>query len=438
MGFVKWLNLLTIFHLFAVTPIFSYSSSFTSKFLDLAKEPEVFDWMVDIRRKIHENPELGYEEFETSKLIRSELTKLGIPYKHPVAVTGVIGFIGTGSSPFVALRADMDALAMQELVEWEHKSKVPGKMHACGHDAHVSMLLGAAKILKAHEKEIPGTIILVFQPGEEGHGGAKKILASGALENVSAIFGLHVHPNEPVGEVTSKSGSLAAGSGFFEAIISGKGGHAAIPHHAIDPIVATSNVIISLQHILSREVNPLDPQVLTVGKFQGGDAYNVIPDSVTIGGTFRAFSRESVMYLKKRIEQVIIGQAAVHRCNATVSFLDEEKPYFPPTVNNEELHEYFNSVVGNLLGVDKVKRAKLLTASEDFAFYQEAMPGYIFFLGMENKSVEQLPSAHSPYYKVNEDALPYGAAIHASLASNYLLKLHQDLPLVQEKYNDEL
>ncbi|KAL5067837.1 hypothetical protein RYX36_018724 [Vicia faba] len=205
--------------------------------------------MVSIRRKIHENPELGYQEFETSEVIRSELHKLGI-----------VAFIGTGFSPFVALRADMDALPMQEMVEWEHKSRVPGKMHACGHDAHVSMLLGAAKILKQHEKKIQGTVVLVFQPAEEGGGGAKKILDQGALENVTAIFGLHIDPELPIGEVASRAGPIMAGSGFFEAKISGKGGHAAIPQQSIDPILATSNVIISLQHIVSREADPLDSQ----------------------------------------------------------------------------------------------------------------------------------------------------------------------------------
>ncbi|KAG5115317.1 hypothetical protein JHK84_041430 [Glycine max] len=306
--FFKWVNLFVFFHFLAATPIFSDSSSssnafVTTKFLDLAKDPLVFDWMIGIRRKIHENPELGYEEFETSKLIRTELDKLGISYKYPVAVTGVVGFIGTGLPPFVALRADMDALPLQEMVEWEHKSKVPGKMHACGHDAHVAMLLGAAKILKRHENEIRGTVVLVFQPAEEGGGGAKKILDAGVLENISAIFGLHIVPTYPIGEVASRSGPIFAGSGFFEATINGRGGHAAIPQHSIDPILAASNVIVSLQHIVSREVDPLDSQVVTVGKFQGGGAFNVIPDSVTIGGTFRAFSKESFMQLRQRIEQ---------------------------------------------------------------------------------------------------------------------------------------
>ncbi|KAK7335897.1 hypothetical protein VNO80_28015 [Phaseolus coccineus] len=441
--FFNRVNLFIFFHLLVATPIFpesSFSSNAisTTKFLDLAKDPRLFDWMVGIRRKIHENPELGYEEFETSQLIRVELDKLGISYKYPVAVTGVIGFIGTGLPPFVALRADMDALPMQEMVEWEHKSKVPGKMHACGHDAHVAMLLGAAKILKEHENEIRGTVVLVFQPAEEGGAGARKILDAGVLENISAIFGLHITPTFPIGEVGSRAGPIFAGSGFFEATINGRGGHAAIPQHSIDPILAASNVIVSLQHIVSREANPLDSQVVTVGKFQGGGAFNVIPDSVTIGGTFRAFSRESFMQLRHRIEQVITGQAAVQRCNATVNFLDEEKPFFPPTVNNGDLHEFFQSVAGSLIGGDKVKDLQPLMGSEDFAFYQEVFPGYFFLLGMEDASVERLELPHSPYYKINEDVLPYGAALHASLATRYLLKLNQDLPVVERKHHDEL
>ncbi|XP_014498602.1 IAA-amino acid hydrolase ILR1-like 4 [Vigna radiata var. radiata] len=441
--FFSRVNLFIFFHLLVATPIFSESSFSshaisTTKFLDLAKDPQLFDWMVGIRRKIHENPELGYEEFQTSELIRVELDKLGISYKYPVAVTGVIGFIGTGLPPFVALRADMDALPMQELVEWEHKSKVPGKMHACGHDAHVAMLLGAAKILKEHENEIRGTVVLVFQPAEEGGAGARKILDAGVLENISAIFGLHITPTFPIGEVAARAGPVFAGSGFFEATINGRGGHAAIPQHSIDPILAASNVIVSLQHIVSREANPLDSQVLTVGKFQGGGAFNVIPDSVTIGGTFRAFSKESFMQLRHRIEQVITGQAAVQRCNATVDFLDEEKPFFPPTVNNGDLHEFFQSVAGSLIGSNKVKDLQPLMGSEDFAFYQEVFPGYFFLLGMEDANVERLELPHSPYYKVNEDALPYGAALHASLATSYLLKLHQQVPVVEGNHHDEL
>ncbi|KAG4399257.1 hypothetical protein AAZX31_08G195100 [Glycine max] len=324
------------------------------------------------------------------------------------------------------------------MVEWEHKSKVPGKMHGCGHDAHLTMLLGAAKILKQYEKEIQGTVVLVFQPAEEGGAGAKKIIDSGALDNVTAIFGLHVVPELRVGEVASRSGPVLAGSGIFEAKISGKGGHAAIPQHSIDPLLAASNVIISLQHLVSREADPLEPQVVTVSKFQGGAAFNVIPDYVTIGGTFRAFSGETLQHLKQRIEQVIIGQAAVQRCNASVNFFDEEKPLYPPTVNHGELHKLFLDVAGNLIGINNVIIDESPSmGSEDFAFYQEVIPGYYFMLGVKS-SPEPNQSLHSPYLKINENGLPYGASLHASLAANYLIKYQHDVAKVAGKYHDKL
>ncbi|KAK1414254.1 hypothetical protein QVD17_29997 [Tagetes erecta] len=410
----------------------------SKQFLEIAKQDEVFDWMVGIRRKIHEYPELGYEEIETSKVIRDELDKLGIGYKYPVAVTGVVGFIGSGQPPFVAVRADMDALAMQEMVEWEHKSKVPGKMHACGHDAHVTMLLGAAKILKDHSHLLKGTVLLVFQPAEEGGGGAIQVVDSGVLENVKAIFGLHVSPALPLGQVSSKSGTLLAGSGFFEAVITGKGGHAAIPQQSIDPILAASNVVVSLQHLVSREADPLDSQVVTVAKFQGGGAFNVIPDSVTIGGTFRAFSKESFMKLKQRIEEVIIGQATVQRCNATVEFSSKDKPFFPAAINDNTLHAYFQKVARDILGPSNVKTMLPLMGSEDFSVYQEVIPGYFYFLGMKSESNKKPASVHSPFFEVNEDILPFGAAMHASLVANYLMEFQDSETQLNGKHHDEL
>lgn len=438
---MSWFNWVSLgFFLYLLSPILSLngSSDISSRFLNYAKKEELFDWMVGVRRKIHENPELGYEEFETSKLIRAELDKIGVKYKHPLSVTGVVGFIGSGEPPFVALRADMDALAMQEMVEWEYKSKVPGKMHACGHDSHVAMLLGAAKILQDHREELKGTVVLIFQPAEEGGGGAKKMIDEGALENVNAIFGLHVANKLPIGEVASRHGPLLAGSGFFEAVISGKGGHAAIPQHSIDPILAASNVIVSLQHLVSREADPLDSQVVTVAKFQGGGAFNVIPDSVTIGGTFRAFLKESFMQLRQRIEEVVTGQAAVQRCKAVINFLENEKPFFPPTINDKNLHDYFRVVASDVLGTDKVKDMQPLMGSEDFAFYQEKIPGYFFFVGMQNETRKQLQSPHSPYFEINEDVLPYGAALHASLAARYLLEFQPQVTLPEENDHDEL
>ncbi|KAB1209287.1 IAA-amino acid hydrolase ILR1-like 4 [Morella rubra] len=446
MGFSKWVWLIFILHGFLELPISANPSLSPEElaqipvdFLDFAKKPELFDWMVGIRRRIHENPELGFEEFDTSKLIREELDQMGISYKYPFAQTGVVGSIGTGSPPFVAIRADMDALPMQESVEWEHKSKVPGKMHACGHDAHVAMLLGAAKILQEHRHEFQGTVVLVFQPAEEGGGGAKKMLEEGALENIDAIFGLHVSAAYPIGAVASRSGPLLAASGFFEAVISGKGGHAAIPQHTVDPILAASNVIVSLQHLVSREADPLDSQVVTVAKFEGGGAFNVIPDSVTIGGTFRAFSKESFIQLKQRIEEVITKQASVQRCNATVTFNEKEKPFIPVTINDQDLHKYFQKVTGDMLGSQKIIEMQPLMGAEDFSFYSEVIPGYFFYIGMKNETQGQFERGHSPFFRINEDVLPYGAALHASLAIRYLLeKQLQPNPPKGSFHHDEL
>uniref|UniRef100_A0A162AMG2 Peptidase M20 dimerisation domain-containing protein n=1 Tax=Daucus carota subsp. sativus TaxID=79200 RepID=A0A162AMG2_DAUCS len=355
--------------------------------------------MIRIRRKIHENPELGYEEFEISALIRTELDNMGISFMHPFAVTAGVGFIGSGDPPFVALRADMDALAMQEEVEWEHKSKFLERCIVVGMMLmpHVAMLLGAAKMLQEHRNDI-----------KEGGGGAKD---DGALENVEAIFGLHISSNYPLGKIASRPGPISAASGYFEAVISGKGGHAAIPQLTIDPILAASNVV-----------------VVAVGKFQGGGAFNVIPDSVTIGGTFRAFSEESFDKLKGRITEVKLLQfilvkyrARYYRtsCCAIVSF---GKNFYPVTVNNEDLHEHFQTVVKDVLGAENLREMQPLMGAEDFSFFAEAIPGYFYFVGMHNETQGKPKSGHSPYYTVNEDALPYGAALHASLATRYLLE----------------
>ncbi|KAJ0266944.1 IAA-amino acid hydrolase ILR1-like 2 [Hirschfeldia incana] len=393
------------------------ASQFRTKFLELAKSPEVFDWMVKIRRKIHENPELGYEEFETSKLIRSKLDLLGVKYRYPVAVTGVIGYIGTGEPPFVALRADMDALAMQEGVEWEHKSKVSGRMHACGHDGHVAMLLGAAKLLQQHRHVLQGTVVLIFQPAEEGLAGAKKMIEEGALKHVQAIFGIHLTNQFPLGKIASRPGPLLAGSSFFEAVITGKGGHAAIPQHTVDPVIAASSVVLSLQHLVSRETDPLDSKVVTVSKVNGGNAFNVIPDSVTIGGTLRAFTGFS--QLEQRVKEVITKQATVHRCNASVNLTPNGKQPLPPTVNDVGLYKQFENMVGDLLGEDSFMEASPVMGGEDFSYFAEAIPGLFAVLGMQDET-KSYASAHSSLYRVNEDALPYGAAIHASMAVQYL------------------
>ncbi|KAG1346457.1 putative IAA-amino acid hydrolase ILR1-like 1 [Cocos nucifera] len=249
------------------------------------------------------------------------------------------------------------------------------------------------------------------------------MIKAGAVENVEAIFGFHVHHEIPVGVVASRPGPVLAATGFFKAVISGKGGHGAFPHDTIDPILAASHVVVSLQHLVSREADPMDSQVVTVAKFQGGSALNVIPGSVTVGGTFRALSKQSFYQLKQRIEEVIVAQASVQRCNATTDFMNEEHPFLPVTINSKDLHEYFQKVAGEMLGSNDVRECKPMMGGEDFAFFAEAVPrAYFYYVGIKNDSRGPSHIGHSPYFTINEEALPYGAALHASLAARYLIE----------------
>ena len=272
------------------------------------------DWIVDIRRRLHRHPELMYEEVETSKLVRETLDGLGIEYRSPIAKTGVLGWLGNGEGPCVGLRADMDALPIHEETEVEFRSEVDGKMHACGHDCHTAMLLGAARLLKERESEIQGTVKLLFQPAEEGGAGGKLMTDEGALENpdVERIFGLHVWPELQTGAAGSRAGTFLAASSTLNMTVSGKGGHAAMPHLAVDPVQAAAQIITSLQSIISREADPLNSGVVSITAIHGGEASNVIPPEVELRGTVRALTMDNLVWIQQRVIDIAAGVATVH------------------------------------------------------------------------------------------------------------------------------
>ncbi|OIR22278.1 MAG: hypothetical protein BET99_04835 [Marine Group III euryarchaeote CG-Epi2] len=383
---------------------------------------EISDWIIELRRELHRHPELMYEEVKTSALVRRELDNLGIPYKSPIAKTGVLASIGNGNGPCVALRADMDALPIHEETDVEFKSEIDGKMHACGHDCHTAMLLGAAKILKSKESEINGTVKLFFQPAEEGGAGGKLMRDEGALENpkVERIFGLHVWPQMPTGQIGSKKGTFLAATSFLDLTIKGVGGHAAVPHLTRDPVLTSAQIITNLQSVISRELDPLDSGVVSISAIHGGMAANVIPSEVKILGTLRSLTMDGLKGLQRRVKEIAEKIAEAHECEAIVEYPGND---YPPTVNDGDMWNFAKNIGKDMLGEENVNELDAVMGGEDFAYYTEQVKGCFVVLGVQNKEIDAIYSVHHPMFKADEQALHIGTALHTTFALNSLEEL---------------
>jgi amidohydrolase len=403
------------------------------------------DFLVQTRRTLHARPELMYNEAETSAVVQALLREMDISFStgwahnknpdiHPgKGGYGIVADIGTGGEPCVLLRADMDALPIFERTTNvdDFKSQYDGKMHACGHDGHTTMLLGAAKILKSMEHSLNGTVRLMFQPAEEGGAGGKRMREEGVLTQdpkPAYAFGMHVWPSFPSGTIASRPGALMAACERFEILVSGVGGHAAMPHQTIDPIVTASAMVMNLQTIVSRTLSPLEAGVCSITKIEAGDAFNVIPASTLMRGTVRALSTETLLLLRDRVEHIVQSTAKVHGCNATVTFSPD---YYPPTVNDPELYETFAKGVGGLVSSEGVVRDTEPTmGAEDFSFLAETIPSAFFFLGQG--SGENPPTnygLHHPHFALDESVMPRGVELHVNLALRALRKLQQGEPV---------
>ncbi len=375
--------------------------------------------IVATRRHIHQRPELAFVEHETAKLIAERLTAMGMEVTTGVGKTGVVGlFHGAGVGPCIALRADMDGLPIQETGDSPFKSQNDGVMHACGHDGHMAMLLGAAKVLSGMRDRLRGSVKFIFQPAEEGGGGARFMIEEDVLENpkVDEIYGLHLWNYQPYGTVGAKEGSILAAADVFTITVRGKGGHGAVPHTAVDAIVIASHLVTVLQTIVSRNINPLESAVVTVGKITGGHNFNVIADEVILDGTVRAYKEENRQTIINRLKEITAGVAATFEAEIELDYREG----YPLTVNHAEQTEKVKRAAGQVVG-DGVQFPYLSMGGEDFSYYLKEIPGCFFFVGSAPQDREPLTVPHHcSHFDFDERALLVGSSIWIELVTGLL------------------
>ena len=375
-------------------------------------EKNIIDW----RRDFHQYPELGFDEHRTSKIIGEALKEMGLAPQMNVGKTGVTADLTFGEGPTIALRADMDALPMQETSGLDFSSKHDGVMHACGHDGHMAMLLGAAKVLTQNGDSLDGTVRFIFQPAEEGAGGARYMIEDGCLDGVDEIYGIHVWNYQPVGEVGITDGPVLAAADMFEINIKGIGGHGAAPQGTIDAVVVASHLVQALQTIVSRNTNPLESTVVTIGTINGGHNFNIIADEVTLSGTARAYTEENRNLIKTRMTEIIDGVAKTF--GAEISF-DYEDGY-PPTINHTDPVNKVLKAAERVVG-EKAGMPYLSMGGEDFSYYLQKIPGCFFFVGSapNDQKLFETPH-HCSHFTMDERALLVGPSIYLNLVDDLL------------------
>ncbi|MGB9867911.1 MAG: M20 metallopeptidase family protein [Bacillota bacterium] len=373
-------------------------------------------WVIELRREFHRYPEPSWQEHRTAARVEEILKSLGIETRR-VAVTGVIGVL-RGSMPgkTVALRADMDALQQTEKTGAEYASQNPGVMHACGHDAHTAMLLGAASMLAESRQSLGGNVVFLFQPAEELAQGAKAMIEAGALEGVDAVFGIHVWSGLPTGTVSIEPGPRLASIDIFKVTVKGKGGHGSAPHQGIDTIIPAAHMVLGFQSILTKELDARNPVVLSVGQIHGGTRFNIIADETWMDGSVRCFDPTIQDMVEEKMKRIAKLTAEAHRATAEVQYTRA----CPVTFNDPKLTELAQRVAAAELGADSLKHLEPLTGSEDFSFFASKVPGTFLFLGTGNEAKGITYPQHHPQYDIDEDALELGTRLYASFAKAFL------------------